>query len=44
MRTTLKDGIVKIILYECPICGEREGYRFTIKECGCSCLGQMKKQ
>ena len=32
-KRTLKDGVVMITLWECPRCGEREGYSFKVDDC-----------
>jgi len=32
-KRTLKDGVVLITLWECPHCGEREGYPFKVDDC-----------
>lgn len=34
-KRTLKDGMILITMWECPDCGEREGFKFTREECGC---------
>lgn len=35
MIKELKDGMLMYTLWECPDCGEREGYKFTRQECVC---------
>jgi hypothetical protein len=39
MKRELKDGMLLVTLWECPDCGEREGYKITRMECLCK-LGE----
>ena len=35
MKRELADGMILVTLWECPDCGERDGFKFTRDQCLC---------